>query len=135
MSGLPQLEIAMGIFERARSAAPFSRLDSVSPLHSTSEPALPDGDLAAVSIFGLAARERRTTTEQNSPLSELAFSLFDEQGSKEWHSVGQDVYHNNRTCTEGNNIEPWNARPGSGGKRLCNRCSELGALARLLLDQ
>lgn len=123
------------IFESARAPAPLPGLASVSQLCPASDPA-PSGELArADTIFGVAIRERRTTTEHRSPLSEIASSLFDEQGSKEWHSVWQDVYHDNRTCTEGNNIEPWNVRPGNGGKRLCNRCAELGALARVLLDR
>ena len=42
-----------------------------------------------------------------------------------WHAVGSAVYHNNTSCTEGNNIEPRNRRQGSGGKTLCDRCKEL----------
>ena len=42
-----------------------------------------------------------------------------------WHSVRQNVYHNNRDCTEGNNIEPWHCAPGTGGRRLCKRCRDL----------
>ena len=45
--------------------------------------------------------------------------------STEWHSILSAVYHNHRACTEGNNIEPWNCRPGDGGRRLCIRCAEL----------
>ena len=44
-----------------------------------------------------------------------------------WHSVKQDVYHNNTECTEGNNIEPENRREGDGGKRLCDHCKSLNA--------
>jgi len=42
-----------------------------------------------------------------------------------FHSVKQDVYHDNTACTEGNNIEKENLRPGTGGKRKCVRCSGL----------
>lgn len=42
-----------------------------------------------------------------------------------FHSVKQTVYHNNSSCTEGNNIEKENLRPGTGGKPLCSRCSKL----------
>ena len=42
-----------------------------------------------------------------------------------WHSVKENVYHNNTKCTEGNNIEKENLRTGTGGKRLCTHCAEL----------
>jgi hypothetical protein len=40
---------------------------------------------------------------------------------------GTTVYHDNSRCTEGNNIESYNRRPGTGGHRLCERCRELNA--------
>lgn len=45
-----------------------------------------------------------------------------------WHSVEPqiEVYHNDTQCTEGNNIEYKNRRPGTGGKRLCDHCKRLG---------
>ena len=49
----------------------------------------------------------------------------------EWHAVGSDFFHNNRICDIGNNIEPWNAGPGDGGKRQCQRCIERLGLAAL----
>ncbi len=49
-----------------------------------------------------------------------------ELASSEWHSVLSAVYHNARACTEGNNIEPWNCRPGRVDRRMCGRCAELG---------
>ena len=53
--------------------------------------------------------------------------LADAEGPADaWHSIRSPVYHTSRLCTEGNNIEPWNCRPGSGGRRLCGRCAELG---------
>lgn len=42
-----------------------------------------------------------------------------------WHSVKEDVYHNNTNCNTGNNIERENLRPGTGGKRLCSECARL----------
>jgi len=40
---------------------------------------------------------------------------------------GTVVHHNNNKCTEGNNIESYNKRPGTGGHPLCERCKELNA--------
>jgi hypothetical protein len=42
-----------------------------------------------------------------------------------YHSVKQEVHHNNNKCTEGNNIEKENLRSGTGGKPLCKHCSNL----------
>ena len=44
-----------------------------------------------------------------------------------WYSIreGTEVYHNNTTCTEGNNIEPYNVERGKGNKRQCEKCKEL----------
>lgn len=46
-----------------------------------------------------------------------------------WHSKAQPSgpYHNNTSCTEGNNIEARNRVSGTGGKPLCKRCSELNS--------
>jgi len=44
-----------------------------------------------------------------------------------WHSIKEDVYHDNTKCTEGNNIEPENYREGTGGKRKCQHCARLDA--------
>jgi hypothetical protein len=35
------------------------------------------------------------------------------------------VYHNNSSCTEGNNIEKQNLRQGTGGYPLCDHCRRL----------
>lgn len=43
-----------------------------------------------------------------------------------WHAEGSAVYHDNNRCTEGNNIEARNKKAGTGGKRKCSRCKELG---------
>ena len=37
------------------------------------------------------------------------------------------VYHVCSNCTEGNNIEKENKRQGTGGGKLCNRCSQLSS--------
>lgn len=45
-----------------------------------------------------------------------------------WHSKRESdpkVYHDNTSCTEGNNIETYNRVEGTGGRRRCERCSEL----------
>ena len=43
-----------------------------------------------------------------------------------WHSVKDHTkYHNNNRCTEGNNIERENMRPGDGGRPLCKHCDDL----------
>jgi hypothetical protein len=47
-----------------------------------------------------------------------------------WHSIKQDVHHDNTRCTEGNNIESYNRRDGTGGKPLCYHCSMLDSQGR-----
>lgn len=42
-----------------------------------------------------------------------------------WHSVKQDVHHNDTDCDKGNNIEQENLRSGTGGKPLCQTCRNL----------
>jgi hypothetical protein len=42
-----------------------------------------------------------------------------------WHSVKENRHHNNTSCTEGNNIEKENRRPGTDGKPLCEHCDRL----------
>ena len=42
-----------------------------------------------------------------------------------FHSIKQNVHHNNSKCTECNNIERENRRTGTGGKPLCQHCSKL----------
>ncbi len=42
-----------------------------------------------------------------------------------WHSIKQDIHHNNTNCNTGNNIEQENRRSGTGGKVLCEECTEL----------
>lgn len=42
-----------------------------------------------------------------------------------FNSKKQNVYHNNSSCTEGNNIERENLQSGTAGKPLCSRCSKL----------
>jgi len=41
-----------------------------------------------------------------------------------WHSIKQDVHHNNTNCNTGNNIERENLRSGTGGKPLCKECEK-----------
>lgn len=35
------------------------------------------------------------------------------------------VYHDDNECTEGNNIEPENRVPGTGGRPKCDHCRRL----------
>jgi hypothetical protein len=42
-----------------------------------------------------------------------------------FHSIKQDVHHDNSSCTEGNNIERENRRAGTGGKPKCKHCQKL----------
>jgi hypothetical protein len=42
-----------------------------------------------------------------------------------WHSILQNVHHNNTECNTGNNIESENRRDGDGGKPLCQECAGL----------
>ncbi len=44
-----------------------------------------------------------------------------------WHSTvpGTKVYHNNRKCELGDNINPKYKRQGTGNYRICERCAEL----------
>jgi hypothetical protein len=45
-----------------------------------------------------------------------------------FHSVkpgAPQVYHDNDKCTEGNNIEKENKRPGTGNRPLCQHCARL----------
>jgi hypothetical protein len=39
---------------------------------------------------------------------------------------GTDRYHDNSSCTEGNNIEPKNRVGGTGGHPKCAHCKRLG---------
>ncbi|MCK4887867.1 MAG: hypothetical protein KAS96_10810 [Planctomycetes bacterium] len=44
---------------------------------------------------------------------------------KPTHSPKSDVYHDNNKCTERNNIETRNIKPGTGGNRKCKHCKDL----------
>lgn len=67
-----------------------------------------------------AGRTSRPSTQY--PLS-LRRSLMAK--TQPFHSIKQDVYHNNTSCTEGNNIEKENLRQGTGGKPLCRHRAKL----------
>lgn len=42
---------------------------------------------------------------------------------KAWHSSQKTkVYHNNKNCDTGDNIEKKYMESGTGGKRLCKEC-------------
>lgn len=40
-------------------------------------------------------------------------------------SKNPGVYHISNKCTEGNNIETQNKKPGTGGGHLCKHCARL----------
>jgi len=44
-----------------------------------------------------------------------------------WHSTrpGETVHHDNDKCTEGNNIESYYRKEGTGGRPLCAHCKRL----------
>ena len=44
-----------------------------------------------------------------------------------WYSIrpGETVHHDNTKCTEGNNIEAYYRRQGTGGLPLCHHCKQL----------
>lgn len=44
-----------------------------------------------------------------------------------WHSIrpGENRHHDNTACTEGNNIEAYYRRSGTGGYPLCAHCTKL----------
>ncbi|MDD5569303.1 MAG: hypothetical protein PHG23_02740 [Candidatus Pacebacteria bacterium] len=46
---------------------------------------------------------------------------------KNWHSSEPDskVYHDNKDCNTGNNIERENLEKGTGGHRKCKECEHL----------
>lgn len=47
---------------------------------------------------------------------------------KPFHSSkNPGVYHVCSNCTEGNNIEKENKKPGTGGGVMCSRCSDLSS--------
>jgi hypothetical protein len=49
-----------------------------------------------------------------------------------WHSTreGETVYHDNTSCTEGNNIEKYYFAYGTGNKTMCTHCARLDAQGR-----
>ncbi len=46
-------------------------------------------------------------------------------GSYHSAKLGTRVHHNDNKCTEGNNIESYNRRTGTGGHPLCDHCRRL----------
>ena len=44
-----------------------------------------------------------------------------------WHSIrpGETVHHDNTLCTEGNKIESYYRKAGTGGLPLCKHCADL----------
>jgi len=42
-----------------------------------------------------------------------------------YHSVLEDVYHDNNTCKLGTNIQAGHLKLGTGGKELCSYCKDI----------
>jgi hypothetical protein len=40
------------------------------------------------------------------------------------------VHHNNTACAPGRDIPEWERRPGTGGYRVCDRCTDLNKQGR-----
>ncbi len=40
------------------------------------------------------------------------------------------VHHNNSACAPGRNVPSWERKPGTGGYRLCDLCSNLNYQGR-----
>lgn len=82
----------------------------------------PSGSLSARERYFRIAR-RPSLAHQRDPLKGLDMSQV-----SPFHSVKQyarNVYHDNDRCTEGNNIESYYRRSGTGGRPRCEHCSRL----------
>ena len=44
---------------------------------------------------------------------------------KPYHAAKSKVYHIFNSCTLGNNIERYNKKSGTGGKKMCKNCRKL----------
>jgi hypothetical protein len=49
-----------------------------------------------------------------------------ETGTDLWHSLRENVYHNNTHCQLGRKITEADKRLGAGGRPLCDECIRLG---------
>ena len=47
-----------------------------------------------------------------------------------WHSKTSNVYHNNSDCNVGRTIQQKDRLQGTGGKPLCQKCSDLNRKER-----
>ena len=44
-----------------------------------------------------------------------------------WHSIKDQVHHDNTVCPDGKAVEPEFRRPGDGDRPLCPVCAKLNA--------
>ena len=44
---------------------------------------------------------------------------------KPYYAASSKVYHIYNSCTLGNNIERYNKKSGTGGKKMCKNCRKL----------
>jgi hypothetical protein len=42
-----------------------------------------------------------------------------------WHSLRQNIHHNDTDCDDGRSVKEGDRRDGTGGKPLCERCAQL----------
>jgi hypothetical protein len=47
-----------------------------------------------------------------------------------WHSLRENIHHNNDQCDKGTRIAPESLRQGTAGKPLCEECRRLNAKDR-----
>jgi hypothetical protein len=59
----------------------------------------------------------------NSP--NLLRARSDMKVDQPWHSLKQNVHHDNTECQEGKSIAPTDLREGTGGRPACERCVQL----------
>jgi hypothetical protein len=77
---------------------------------------------------GLNLKASLTLTGGNAVVDRLlaiAYRRIRTMKKSPWHSIKQNVYHNDTDCNTGNNIERENIRQGTGGKPLCAECARL----------
>ena len=55
----------------------------------------------------------------------LLSARSDMKAAQPWHSLKQNVHHDNTECQEGKSIAPTDLREGTGGRPACERCVQL----------
>jgi hypothetical protein len=86
-------------------------------------------DAKPVAVTAIDAFADRHTLVSVAQIQEMALCASNGIAAP-WHSSGGSVFHNNRLCTVGNNIEAENYREGTGNKPLCKECARLSRRGR-----